>query len=134
MATTGSGLFQEGQISRSKQKGPDTSYPQHSMMGPQGEVGLLACLADAVLAEVVIVAEDDDFAWHSGTDAQAVLDLEGHWGKKENLSPASTIALPKTRQASAPETFWTRSFSVMEVGTTRTLENGSTVALTTRCP
>lgn len=45
-----------------------------------GEAGPLACLPDAVLAEAVIVAEDDDFARHGGTDAEAVLDLEGHGG------------------------------------------------------
>lgn len=43
-----------------------------------GEAGPLACLPDAVLAEAVIVAEDDDFAWRGGTDAEAILDLEGH--------------------------------------------------------
>lgn len=56
------------------------------------EAGPLACLPDAVLAEAVIVAEDDDFARHGGTDAEAVLDLEGHGGggghKKETASPA----------------------------------------------
>lgn len=58
---------------------------------------LSSCLADAVLAEVVIVAEDDDFARRSGADAEAVLDLEGHGGKKENSSPALAIPLHKTR-------------------------------------
>lgn len=55
-----------------------------------GEAGPLACLPDAVLAEAVIVAEDDDFARRGGTDAEAILDLEGHGGghKKENASPA----------------------------------------------
>lgn len=55
-----------------------------------GEAGPLACLPDAVLAEAVIVAEDNDFARHGGTDAEAILDLEGRGGghKKENTSPA----------------------------------------------
>lgn len=46
-----------------------------------GEAGPLACLPDAVLAEAVIVAEDDDFARHGGTDAEAILNLEGHGGE-----------------------------------------------------
>lgn len=50
-------------------------------VGEWGGTAPLACLPDAVLAEVVIVAEDDDFAWHGGTDAEAILDLEGHRGR-----------------------------------------------------
>lgn len=42
----------------------------------------MACLADAVLAEVVIVAEDDDFARCSSADAEAVLDLEAMGARK----------------------------------------------------
>lgn len=45
-----------------------------------GEAGPLACLPDAVLAEAVIVAQDDDFARHGGTDAEAVLNLEDQGG------------------------------------------------------
>lgn len=72
------------------------------MHGPQGEAGPLACLPDAVLAEVVIVAEDDDFARHGSTDAEAVLDLEGHGerNEKESLSPAQTPALHKLDEVS----------------------------------
>lgn len=79
-------------------------------LDPGAGAGLAACLADAELAEVVVVAQDDDFARHGGTDAEAVLDLEGHGGRKENCDQHElTNILHRTRQgsASAPQTSWT---------------------------
>lgn len=62
---------------------PETACFPHQLAGRAGQARPGTYFPNAVLAEVFIVAENDNFAGHGCTDAEPVLNLKSNQGKRK---------------------------------------------------
>ena len=76
---------------------PETARLPHQLVGTAGQVRPRTYFPNAVLAEVFIVAENDDFAGHGCTDAEPVLNLKSNQGTEKECQSCVYWLQSKTR-------------------------------------